>query len=248
MRITRPYLVAVVPVTHEQFAVLKGDQLLPRCIAERRDWRRRRRATVPNVEQRPLDTPTGYDAVRFCNLLSARHGFTPAYVLGEPDAQGACSVEWHRAASGYRLPTESELEHAAAARGRSGFPGRSVDAVAWHRGNWAFRDVPMPHPVALWGAPATRRSAAIRDPITAAAHGGTARRRVVASNTAIHARERTFPLPLPRHGARVHRSGGICAESADPLVRRCHHRHGGGVGRAGPRSVVDPTHEDVACS
>lgn len=45
------------------------------------------------------------DAVRFCNTLSERDGLPPVYRIEE-------EVTWDRSASGYRLPTEAEWEHA----------------------------------------------------------------------------------------------------------------------------------------
>jgi formylglycine-generating enzyme required for sulfatase activity len=66
---------------------------------------------------RPVEQVTWYDAVKFCNALSALQELEPAYeITGERyDPQGRISsaiVSWDPEAKGYRLPTEAEWEHA----------------------------------------------------------------------------------------------------------------------------------------
>jgi formylglycine-generating enzyme required for sulfatase activity len=58
-----------------------------------------------NGPQQPVVGVSWYEAVAFCNWLSAKEGLTPAY-----DATGRADL----GASGYRLPTEVEWEYAAA--------------------------------------------------------------------------------------------------------------------------------------
>lgn len=55
-------------------------------------------------EDKPVDTVSWFDAVRFCNLRSLREGLKPCY----DEKTLFCDV----AADGFRLPTEAEWEYA----------------------------------------------------------------------------------------------------------------------------------------
>ncbi|WP_020614734.1 formylglycine-generating enzyme family protein [Sediminispirochaeta bajacaliforniensis] len=56
-----------------------------------------------------------YYAIVFCNWASLKDGFEPSYIIEElPEKEfQEISVEWNKAAKGYRLATEAEWEYAA---------------------------------------------------------------------------------------------------------------------------------------
>jgi formylglycine-generating enzyme required for sulfatase activity len=79
-----------------------------------------------------------HDAILFCNLLSGREGFTPAYII-EGD-----EVYWDREADGYRLPTEAEWEYACRAGTTTAF--HTGNAITVKEANFDGKKYPYPDP------------------------------------------------------------------------------------------------------
>ncbi|MFF7469698.1 SUMF1/EgtB/PvdO family nonheme iron enzyme [Streptomyces sp. NPDC008092] len=125
-----PYRLSACPVTQALYAQVTG-----------------RRPSTAQGDRLPVESVSWWDAVRFCNALSERDGFAPAYRF-PADGEGA---EWDASADGYRLPTEAEWEHACRA-GTTGPRYGELDDIAWYRGNSDERihDVGARHPNA-WG-------------------------------------------------------------------------------------------------
>jgi formylglycine-generating enzyme required for sulfatase activity len=57
-------------------------------------------------DKRPVEMVSWPDALKFCNALSTRDGYTPVY----SDIDGSVKADFN--ANGYRLPTEAEWEYA----------------------------------------------------------------------------------------------------------------------------------------
>lgn len=105
----------------------------------------------------PVEQVSWYDAVYFCNKLSAKCGLTPVYAVdGETDVgkwgyaphkneKITGTVSQNEKASGYRLPTVEEWQYAAKGGQEFKYSGSgNLDEVGWYSENSGDKT----HPVA----------------------------------------------------------------------------------------------------
>lgn len=141
--LSRAFFMARFLVTYEDF---------DRFCAETRRSRPRDKEPGSARGRKPVRNITWFDAIDYCNWLSAQEGLMPCY-SGAGQAV-ACDFE----APGYRLPTEAEWEYAARG-GLEGGGGRFAgsdhpDDTAWYEANSGDVTHPVgqkrPNPLGLY--------------------------------------------------------------------------------------------------
>ncbi len=126
VRLTRGYLLGETEVT----------QALWRSVMGSNPSREELKGVSLVGDDLPVQNVSWCDAVTFANALSRRDGLTAAYSGTDrcADTSGG-SVRWDPAATGYRLPTEAEWEHAARAGEHDLFAGAESYADVCAVGN-----------------------------------------------------------------------------------------------------------------
>jgi formylglycine-generating enzyme required for sulfatase activity len=120
------------PGSRPLHAVEVGDFYLSKYQLDQRTWQAVMGNNPSNTkeERNPVEMVSWFDAVEFCNRLSAKEGLEACYrVEGK-------TVGFDITKNGYRLPTEAEWEYAARGGEEYLYSGSDViEVVAWYKNN-----------------------------------------------------------------------------------------------------------------
>ena len=79
---------------------------------------------------RPVESVSWMDSIEFCNLLSAKYGLNPSYIIDDKEE----NIKFDSEANGFRLPTEAEQEFACKA-GTKEIRYGEIDLISWYKEN-----------------------------------------------------------------------------------------------------------------
>lgn len=86
----------------------------------------------------PVDCVGMFPAIKFCNVLSEKLGYTPVY------SQNGFKIELDKSANGFRLPTVEEWQYAAKGGEAYKYAGSdNLDEVAWYMDNSKYNTHPV---------------------------------------------------------------------------------------------------------
>jgi formylglycine-generating enzyme required for sulfatase activity/predicted Ser/Thr protein kinase/tetratricopeptide (TPR) repeat protein len=118
--VTRPYFLSDCEVSVALFEQFLKDPDYP-AKDKPQDWPGPDKSVAP-LDTCPVNNVNRDDMILFCNWLSRREGRTPCYKLYEKPAMVWNRWTWDQNADGYRLPIETEWDHANRAGATTVYP------------------------------------------------------------------------------------------------------------------------------